>query len=68
MTLLSAKNKRDLFLLSFFLKKFSPLCANPTKWSNTLNCFSVFEHFVGLALKGSMPVDYIATDYCIKYY
>ena len=35
--------------------------ANPTKWSNTLkqfvgklvtNCLSVFDHFVGLALKG----------------
>ena len=39
----------------------SPLSANPIKWSNTLkqfvgnlptNCLSVFEHFVGLALKG----------------
>ena len=38
----------------------SPLSTNPTKWSNTLkqfvgklptNCFSVFEHFVKLALK-----------------
>ena len=37
------------------------LNANPTKWSNTLrrfvgkfpaNCLSVFDHFVGLALKG----------------
>ena len=37
------------------------LSANPTKWSNTLkqflgdmptNCLSVFDHFVGLALKG----------------
>ena len=37
-----------------------PLSANITKWSNTLkqffsklptNCFSVFDHFVGLALK-----------------
>ena len=35
--------------------------ANPTKWSNTLkqfvgnlptNCLSVFDHFMGLALKG----------------
>ena len=52
MTLLSAKNKRDLLLLSFFLKKFSPLCPNPTKWSNTLNCLSVFEHFVSWHLKG----------------
>ena len=39
----------------------NPLRANPRKWSNTLkqfvdnlptNCLSVFEHFVGLALKG----------------
>ena len=29
-----------------------PLSANPTKWSNTLkHCFSVFDHFVKLALK-----------------
>ena len=40
---------------------FSTLSANPTKWSNTLkqfvgklpaNCLSVFDHFVGFALKG----------------
>ena len=40
---------------------FNPLSANPTKWSNTLKQFvgklptnglSVFDHFVGLALKG----------------
>ena len=40
---------------------FSPLSANPTKWSNTLkqfvgnlqtNFLSVFDHFVGLVLKG----------------
>ena len=33
-----------------------PLGANFTKWSNTLKQFigkSVFDHFVGLALKGS---------------
>ena len=39
----------------------NPLSANPIKWSNTLkqfvgnlpaNCLSVFDHFVGLALKG----------------
>ena len=38
-----------------------PLSANLTRWSNTLklfvgnlptNCLSVFDHFVGLALKG----------------
>ena len=41
----------------------NPLSANFTKWSNTLkqfvgklptNCLSVFDHFVGLALKGLM--------------
>ena len=40
---------------------FNPLSANFTKWSSTLkqfvgrlptNCLSVFDHFVGLALKG----------------
>ena len=40
---------------------FNPLSANFTKWSNTLkqfvgklptNCLSVYDHFVGLALKG----------------
>ena len=35
----------------------SPFSANFAKWSNTLkqfvgNCLSVFDHFVGLALKG----------------
>ena len=39
----------------------NPLSANITKWSNTLkqflgslptNCSSVFDHIVGLALKG----------------
>ena len=39
---------------------YNPLRVNPTKWSNTLeqlvrnlptNCLSVFDHFVGLALK-----------------
>ena len=43
------------------LKDVNPLSANPTKWSNTLkqfvgklptNCLNVFDHFVGLALKG----------------
>ena len=38
----------------------NPLSVNPTKWSDTLkqfvgnlrtNCLSVFDHFVGLALK-----------------
>ena len=43
--------------------RFNPLSANFTKWSNTLkqfvgnlptNCLSVFGHFVGLVLKGSI--------------
>ena len=43
-----------------FFKNFNTLSANPTKWSNTLQEFvgnlptyisSVFDHFVGLALK-----------------
>ena len=29
--------------------KFSPLSANPTKWTN---CLSVFDHFVRLAIQG----------------
>ena len=42
----------------------NPLSANITKWSNTLkqfvgkllaNCLSVFDHFVGLVLKGLRP-------------
>ena len=44
---------------------FNPLRTNPTKWSNTLrqfvgklptNCLSVFDHFVGLVLKGLRTV------------
>ena len=43
------------------VKGFNPLSANITKWSNTLkqfvgilptNCLSVFDHFLGLVLKG----------------
>ena len=50
---------RDLVMTSSLL--LNPLSANPTKWSNTLkqfvgklptNCLSVFNHFLGLALKG----------------
>ena len=48
----------DLIDLILFL---NPSIANFTKWSNTLkqfvgklptNCLSVFDHFVGYALKG----------------
>ena len=47
--------------LSFVYNLNNPLSASPIKWSNTLkqfvdklstNCFSVFNHFVGLTLKG----------------
>ena len=55
-----------LFCLRFFQQHiiysvFNPLSASFTKWSSTLkqfvgrlptNCLSVFDHFVGLALKG----------------
>ena len=43
------------------ISQLNALSANPTKWSDTLkqfvgklptNCLSVFDHFVGLALKG----------------
>ena len=43
----------------FCLSILNPLSANITKWSTTVkqfklptNCFSVFDHFVGLMLKG----------------
>ena len=49
------------FIFSILGINDDPLSGNPTKWSNTLkqivdnflmNCFSLFDHFVGLALKG----------------
>ena len=52
-----------LTLVRFFSESLNPLSANPTKWSNILkqfvgelptNCLSVFDHFVGMALKGLM--------------
>ena len=58
--LISWKNQSLKFLLTFNV---NPLSANFTKWSITLkqfvgklptNCLSVFDHFVGLALKGLM--------------
>ena len=45
------------------------LSANPTKWSNTLTHFvaeeflSVFDNFVGLALKG-LKIAVLEKDYC----
>ena len=60
-------------ILFYFVKEqFNPLSANPTKWSNTLkqfvgnlptNCLSVFDHFVGLALKG-LNMCYVFTYFC----
>ena len=47
---------------------FNPLSANPIKWSNTLkqfvgklptNCLSVFEHFVGLTIKGLRNINFL---------
>ena len=53
--------------LESFFDFFNPLSAILTKWSETLkqfvgklptNCLSVFDHFVGLALKGlKMNID-----------
>ena len=46
--------------------------ANPTKWSNTLkqfvsklprNCLSMFDHFVGLALKG---ITFLNKLFCLR--
>ena len=51
----------SVFFFRNLLFYLNPLSANPTKWSKTLKqfvgnfptiCFSVFDHFVGLALKG----------------
>ena len=65
---------------SLFLKElrgfFNPLSAKSLKWSNTLkqfvgklpaNCLNVFDHFVGLVLKGlklcySSHLFYFAVD------
>ena len=54
-------------ILMFYLNAlFNPLSTNITKWSNTLkhfvgklqtNCLSVFDHFVGLTLKGLTHVE-----------
>ena len=51
--------------MELFAKSFNPLCAKSTKCSNTLKQFvgscrwfflSLFDHFVGLALKGSKGI------------
>ena len=46
------------FLVILWDKKLiNPLSANPTKWSNCLNCLSVFDHLVGLALEGLIQLN-----------
>ena len=49
------------FLKRWWSKQINPLSANPPEWSSIrkqfvgklpTNCLSVFDHFVGLALKG----------------
>ena len=58
--------KFNVYLL-FSPHKLNPLNANFTKWSNTIkkfvgnlptNCLSVFDHFVGLVLKGLITKNY----------
>ena len=58
---LPLENINQTCLYSIFVIQVNPLSANPTKWSNTLkqfvgnlptNCLNVFDHFVGMALKG----------------
>ena len=45
-----------------------PLSANPTKWSHTLKQFlSVFDHFVGLALKWLSPTQIYIQSQQFKY-
>ena len=34
------------------IENLNPIIANPQKWQQPTNCLSVFDHFVGLALKG----------------
>ena len=58
----SKTNRTELTLL-VTITRINPLNGNLTTWSNTLkqfvdnlltNCLSMFDHFVGLALKGLM--------------
>ena len=57
----NAQNDNDGGDDKYIYRLVNPVSANPTNWSNTLkqfiaslptNCLSVFDHFVGLALKG----------------
>ena len=65
---------KNASLAKFVPQFFSPLSANPTKWSNTLkqfvgnlptNCLSVFDHFMNLALKG-LKVTFATKLFCNK--
>ena len=58
-----AWNNGESFPITIQRTVFDALSANFTKWSNTLkrfvgnlpaNCLSVFDHYVGPALKGEM--------------
>ena len=47
-------------------KSFNPLSADPPKWPNTFNqlpttCFSVFDRFAGLVLKGLERKEFLAS-------
>ena len=59
-TIFIGQGKTMKSMLESFASLGNPLSANLTKWSNTLkqfvgnlprNCLSVFDHFVGFALK-----------------
>ena len=58
--------------ISVIVPHLNLLSANPTKWSNTLkqyvgklptNCFSAFDHFLGLALKGLKSLQSICSGH-----
>ena len=61
--------------ICIFIIFINPLSASFTKWSNTLkqfvgklptNCLSVFDHFVGLALKGLSLKMHLNKKFTIK--
>ena len=58
-----------VFLKIHLVTGVNPLSANPQKWSNRLkhelptNCLSVFDYFVGLALKGLKISQKTAMDF-----
>ena len=46
-------------------RKFNPLGVNPTKWLLPTNSLNVFDHFVGLALKGLRDFNNIKFNRCV---